>query len=770
MITQTTRIKSHIKEEISQRAFEEFIHPWVNQGWNPKDYGIDTVVEVFSPIIGSNNFRPDSLFFLVQLKSTDKEKKTDGSVSISVPVHKVIDWYNSNVPLLFVVYHIDDKRFYTVWVDEDLILQLDKRNPLWTSNKTVSLSIGNDSAADSSFKERVKDYVSNWKSPIRKVLKPGQYFEFKQAVLDLSKEYESVSKSYAFSSVSENISQTQYQLDESLYRLSITGLSRSGKSSLVNGLLRSGNKEITPIGVFQTTGVPIEIIPSKEEKIEVFFPNNRKEEFELSQDIVREYASQENNFGNEKNVSKLTIHIKNAELEKGVSIYDIPGLDDPDDSIVDYTWITVRKSNAIVYVIDSAPAQHGGYIFKSEYKKHLLDLGSSLDRIFLVFNKVDVLDPVMLEKFKERVALDIERLGIHKAVKDRIYFLSTKKKSSKTIDSIEHLRADIWSYLLQENKTGLSMLSMLNRKLLQSMSNFETILNTRLIERKKVLELEDAILKTQIKTDKLHDRFYLRREIIKKQLEQSLSLRKSQLLEGLQNEFERVPIDKSLPNATATKGYLAQGISESLSNTNDEFQSAFVILNNEIDDWVDDNLEHFRELVLEDAEKRIIEFNELKDFQHPEIDLSSSIRMGLITAVLGWVIAPQVILAGGLIGFIGDLIFSAETNRQKRIKKIVMKATKKYDLVFKKMQIAYSDLVDAEMDKSLRYAANQVDLFLGDLKNAIGDFKEPLTDKQESVSYDTQIKIKGLKNAAIQNLETLNQYLQNNIHSDEAEQ
>lgn len=94
------------KEDISKRKFEELIEPWVVCAWEQKDYGIDVIVEIHKLIDDTNDSHPSSKRFMIQLKSADSIVVYKRQFSYPVNVEKINYWYNSNLTVLFAVYHI----------------------------------------------------------------------------------------------------------------------------------------------------------------------------------------------------------------------------------------------------------------------------------------------------------------------------------------------------------------------------------------------------------------------------------------------------------------------------------------------------------------------------------------------------------------------------------------------------------------------------------------------------------------------------------------
>lgn len=396
--------KSHQNERKSKRNFESLLdnlNMRMAFPWADNDYGIDGQIELISPIRNSDSFRPDSKFFLVQLKSTESLKTVGKNVSFSVPVKKIIQWFSANLPVMFVINDLKNKCFYSIWINGELISTLDSANSNWVNQEDITLKIPIENNFSNYTLETIRDYVLSWKVPTRKIIEAGTYFDLKDKCKANLDSYSEICRPFKFESVNNSLIALNNQIEQAIYRIAITGPSRVGKSTLINALLK--RKQISPTGMEQTTAVPIQILPGKEDIIIATFKNGKAITKKFSPEIIKEFASQELNEDNKKEVALVAIHLVNRQLEHGVSLFDIPGLDDPDENIYTYTWNTVTKANAILYLIDGSVYENGGYIFRREYKNHILELGQSLDKIFLVFNKVNALTGNKLDMLKDRV-------------------------------------------------------------------------------------------------------------------------------------------------------------------------------------------------------------------------------------------------------------------------------------------------------------------------------------------------------------------------------
>lgn len=730
--------KAHQNEKKSKRNFEALLdnlNMRMAFPWADNDYGIDGQVELISPIKNSESFRPDSKFFLIQLKSTEKLKIVRKHISFSIPVKKIVQWYSANLPVMFVINDLTSKSFYSIWIDEKLINTLECVNSNWVNQGNITIKIPIENNFNNYTLDTIRDYVLSWKIPSRKIIEAGTYFELKdrcKANLDC---YIEISKPFKFESVNSSLVALSDQIEQAIYRIAITGSSRVGKSTLINALLK--RKDISPTGFFQTTGVPIQILPGKEDLIRITFKSGKTATEKFSFNVIENYASQTENEDNKKDVALVAIHLANRQLEQGVSLFDIPGLDDPDDNIYTYTWSTVTKANAILYLIDASPFENGGYIFKSEYKKHISELGQSLDKIFLVFTKVNALTGNKLQLLQERVIKDLQKLNLYEKVSGKIYFISaeeslevrtSKKKGNDTVKKIED---DIWAYLLNENKVGLVNLSSINKEILNSTKDFEGIINARLLDNTKRKKLDAAIAFVNSKIPELSNIYYAREKEIKVSIKQSLDNRKNSLLFELETYLKSFSPNVDLPSKKEMQNYLAQGGHQTIVETNKEYNHQVNLQKVMIDSWIEENLKQVREIIDGNSEKKIIDFSDIEKFEPPSIDLSTSFGVGLLAGFVAFVINPPAAILAGLSAFFGSLWFSASERRAKRILKIMEAARRSYNEQFLKITDAYMNCIDENSTRIINYANNKIKLFFTDLQNQTSKLNTPILEAEE---------------------------------------
>ncbi|MCX6318115.1 MAG: dynamin family protein [Bacteroidetes bacterium] len=749
---------SHRNEWKSKRNFEELIDKlgmYMPFGWAIRDYGIDGQVEITRPIKDSDSFAPESKYFLFQLKSIEKLKAIKKHISFSIPVKKVIQWYSSNLPVMFVLNDLITNEFYLKWIDEKLINNLDNTNPNWVNQEFITLKISIYDKFENYSLDLIRDYVLSWKTPAKKIIEAGTYFELKDKCITNLAAYSEICQPFNFDSVNNSLKALNNQIEQSIYRISITGPSRVGKSSLINALLR--RKDVSPTGIFQTTGVPIQILPGKADTIKVTFRGGKTTTHKFSKEVVKSFASQIENEDNKKEVTLLEIHLANRQLEHGVSFFDIPGLDDPDENVYNYTWSTVTKSNAILYLIDSSPFENGGYIFKSEYKKHIVELGQSLDKIFLVFTKINALSGDKLSQLQDRVTQDLKKYNLYEKVSGKVFYISAEESlearlKKKGVDSVQKLENDIWSYLLKENKIGLVNLNYVNKELIGSIKDFEGILHTRLLDNENRKKLVNAINKVKNKIPILSKLYFNTEREIKKSISISLENRKYKLLSELEIKLKSFELDVDLPNKKTLQNYLVHGAHKALQQTNIEYEHQVNLLKAMIDNWITDNLKQVREIISGNSEQKIVDFSAVEKFETPTVDLSTSFGVGLFTGIVGFLINPPGAILSGILGFFGNFVLSASERRAKNISKIMQSAKKCYNVQFKKINSAYLDLVKEHSKLIIDYANKKVNLFISDLQYQMKKLSETISNLEEVEYREAFSKIELLKKS-INNLE-----------------
>ncbi len=723
---------SNVKERTSRNSFEIAMSPWVCTGTAGADHGHDYHVEIVSTI-NIEEYKPDGRFFLVQLKSqATLDVKDEFIIPHPLETRKIRQWYNSSsqIPFLFVVNDLKSNAFYYQWVDEEFISELERNSPFWTKNEKVTIKIPKKNLISDNNKDTIREYVYNYKYVPKKLLEPGVFFDLKDKITKSINTYEQLIQNTPFESVKNDVAKLKEKLENAVYRIAITGLSRVGKSSLINSLLK--RPDISPTDVWQTTGVPILIHPGKEEKVRISFYDHKKptEILPYSSENIKQYAAREFNEDNYKGVSEVNVFISSSQLERGVMFYDIPGLDDPNDQIMDFAYHTADCANVILYIIDGASAKTGSFVFKNDYKKHIEKFSQSKDKIFLIVNKVDELSPDRLQGLKIEIEKNLEKYKLKDKIAPKIYFLSIdpdKNNNLQSLDgeinSIQELETDLWSFMLTENKVGFFKLYSLIRELRQSIEQLGSIMRTRSLEAGQKKLLVQAIEEVKTKIPNLERHIVGQRAKIQSTISKNMDLRKIGILKSLENSLVKMP---DMPSDDAIKTFLIKKGHNAVIKTQDDLALELTSLQEYIDKWIEENLKQVREII--NLDKKNLEYsnNEINDIVLPPFDFSSAWGKGIIAALAGFIWNPVVAAFGfglGIGSAILDLLFGKEERKAKRIQKVLSKIDGPYSATFNNAKYKFDEALSEQINVLINYINRKLKLYFADIEGQIGELK-----------------------------------------------
>ena len=405
------RKSSHIKEDDSNDIFREVIKPWMFRGAVAREYGIDGTVEITKPLSTLADQIVTGKRFSVQLKSSSSSDFDKAKFSLSVPRDKINYWFSALEPVLIVFVDLTSKSCFFRWVDESLIQELFNANKNWIAQETVSINFKKEQFISPKLLLDLERYVLNWKRQSKTILTPGNYFKFSKEAKSFIDLFASKVEEHRINFLSKEIQELKESTAHTIYTVAIVGPNKAGKSTLINSLLQ---KKVSPVGMLPTTGIPITIFPSNENKSVVLFKDNKEIKGGIEEKFLREYTSKDKNPNNEKQVKIVSVEIINSLLERGFAICDVPGLDDPDAEIRRITMTALYNVNAIIYLISAGSMSSGDFSINKQIIEDLNQLGGKMERLFLVFNKTDLLQKKQMTELKKYVNTTLEYFDVLK--------------------------------------------------------------------------------------------------------------------------------------------------------------------------------------------------------------------------------------------------------------------------------------------------------------------------------------------------------------------
>ncbi len=111
------------------------------------------------------------------------------------------------------------------------------------------------------------------------------------------------------------------KLESNSFQIAVFGRVSSGKSSLLNHILGA---DVLPVGVNPITAVPTRIVYGNTPRVKISYLDRKVEEAEVSR--LHEFVSEQDNPGNSKRVTRITVELASERLRDGIVFVDTPGL------------------------------------------------------------------------------------------------------------------------------------------------------------------------------------------------------------------------------------------------------------------------------------------------------------------------------------------------------------------------------------------------------------------------------------------------------------
>ncbi len=136
--------------------------------------------------------------------------------------------------------------------------------------------------------------------------------------------------------------------EDKSFEIAVFGRVSSGKSSLLNAILET---DALPVGVTPITAVPTRIVHAQNSSLSVWFSDAPAKKLPVSQ--LSEFATEQQNPGNQKHVIRLVLALSSPALRTGVTFVDTPGLGSLATSGARETLAYLPKCDLGVVLVDA---------------------------------------------------------------------------------------------------------------------------------------------------------------------------------------------------------------------------------------------------------------------------------------------------------------------------------------------------------------------------------------------------------------------------------
>lgn len=729
------RHASHEKETESRAILETVIKPWMIGKWLMEDYGIDAIVEITKPIASSKNQIVTGKRFSVQIKSTESLKATGEDIILSIPKEKINYWYNAIEPVLIILVDLLSERCFYRCIDDMFIAELFQQNKNWIAQETVTVHFKKDAFITSQKLLSIEEYIIHWKRPEKLVLSPGNYFRYSSEAINYIGQLSDKALQYNIPFFRDEITELKKQAGQSIYTVAIAGPSRAGKSTLINALL---HQDISPVGILPTTGIPISIFPSDKNESLIIFKGGNTLKGTVESKFLEDYTSQakDKNPDNIKGVKMVSINVVNDLLERGFALCDVPGLDDPDEEIRAITKTALLNVNAIIYVINTASMNDGGFSFTKQMIDDLKELGSRMDRLFVVFNKTDLLSTELIEQLTDHVSEKFEKYGILKYLPTSPFYLSAKNayenriNESEKLDSVSALENSLWQYLLSHNKTGLHKILGTYADTKKIIEHLRTVLSSRLLKTDERLQVEAEISNINNEIPQLTAFVNARNEKIKENLKKLLLDSFSNIIRYLQNDLNSIPLTNPIHDESLVSNWLKDNAYKVFSSLYQSLDEEVFKLQIDINNWISARL---KQVDIKISNESILKSHRMPDINNyiGHINLNFYGLKPQSNGILERLLNGINKLIENIAIVIGDIFTSDIKIRKREINEVLKKSRNSYKITADKFVInleLYLEEVSKHIEEKSR---DRAQVYLGSLSSQLSKLDAPVSQLEK---------------------------------------
>jgi len=148
----------------------------------------------------------------------------------------------------------------------------------------------------------------------------------------------------------ENLNNLCHNLQNPEMIIPVIGLQGVGKSTLINGILK---ENVMPNEADETTCIPVEVRYADTPSMNIHFLDGKSSD--IKENEIYQYVDNNNNKGNEKQVSHIVICRNNEILKTGIVLIDLPGFGSMTNNNQETTKEYIKKLYSAIFVIRVNP-------------------------------------------------------------------------------------------------------------------------------------------------------------------------------------------------------------------------------------------------------------------------------------------------------------------------------------------------------------------------------------------------------------------------------
>jgi GTPase Era involved in 16S rRNA processing len=686
----------------SRTILEEVVSPWPATQWTTHDYGMDAVVEILKARDdGKAGHFNTGRRIGVQLKASASGIVGE-HVAVQVLVRTLRYWLASHDPFALVFCDVPTKRLFYRWVDDELIAELGGREASWFTRESVTIHIPGGSVLSSERLDELDREARHVVVHRHRVLAAGTYDRLLDEANSVMAGILKTAQDAGFESVVALLASAEARVKTATYVVALAGRMRAGKSTLFNALIR---REVSPVGRRPTTAVPVLATAGASDQATVAFIDGPARVIAATSEALAEYATQEQNQNNDKQVRMITVRLVSERLERGIAVLDAPGLFDPSEDIRAITARAIAQANAVLFVIDVSSARSGGFAVESHVLDEIKRVREHSDRVFLLLNKSDELQEADRADVLATLRSALGRDELEGRLAGPPVFISARGAwewvvAEMTTESpLARLESDLWDYLLRTNSTGVARLENAVRGSAKAID-----------DALKFISWQRAT-SDQVKT--LNERLGVARSTIgalRKFCDTAQDAAYNEAISRLRSEMMAVPArmggEMRTAGAVPSTGEIARRLHDNLSAI---FGDVWSIAHRTLDlhgREVSERLERALNQVSLDHEPAQYPTLVAPTLVLPDVDLLAPEALGF--GALGWLFTMAVAPAYALAGTIASLVFGAWLGREKQLSREIAKVEKKLSAHIRSLESPARELLKG-ITSAYRRVARHVD-------------------------------------------------------------